>query len=51
MMRLAPLNAAPATPISPTGPMPITTTTSPNWISIRSTPVKPVATMSSTITA
>jgi hypothetical protein len=51
MMRPAPRSAVPATPVSPTGPAPVMATTSPNWISIRSAPVKPVAAVSSALTA
>src|ERR1700722_8884516 len=50
MMRPAPRRAAAATAIRPTGLMPRTTTTSPTRISMFSTPVNPVATMSSTMT-
>ena len=51
MTWLAPRSAAPATPISPTGPSPRTATVSPKSISIRCTAVKAVATMSGTIRA
>lgn len=41
----------PASPINPTGSIPITATSSPNWISAISTPRNPVGTMSLTIVA
>ena len=47
----APRRAAPATAIRPTGPMPMTHTSSPNCTSASSTPWKPVGTMSLSITA
>ena len=49
MMREAPRILVPATDISPTGPIPTTSTVSPNWTSANSTPWKPVGTISDSI--
>ena len=51
MILPAPRSALPATDIRPTGPMPMTTTVSPQVTCAISTPWKPVVTMSEAMSA